>query len=131
MEGPTFAVQMATATKLYLAEVPKDGSNKGMYDSREGGAEWKEVEIPKTDFDGFFGGVAPLYEGIAKGKGKDEVSVLINQRLPCSKANRCLGNAHRESWISMKRSQDTRCWRRLRRARKRAQGNRTFEGFLD
>jgi len=83
MEGPTFAVQMTTATKLYLAEMPKDGGTKGMYDSREGGAAWKEVEIPKTEFDGCFGGVAPLYEGIAKGKGKDEVSVSIDQGFRC------------------------------------------------
>lgn len=79
MEGPTFAVQMTTATKLYLAEAPDDAGKKGMYDSREGGAAWKEVEIPKTALDGCFGGVAPVYEGIAKGKGKDEVRVLIDR----------------------------------------------------
>lgn len=84
MEGPTFAVQMTTATKLYLAEAPKDGGKKGMYDDQEGGAAWKEVEIPKTEFDGYFGGVAPLYEGIAKGKGKDEVSVFIDRGSRCS-----------------------------------------------
>lgn len=74
LEGPTFAVQMTTATKLYLAEAPKGERNKTMYESREGGAQWKEVDIPKTDLDGYFGGVAPLYERIAKGKGKAEVS---------------------------------------------------------
>jgi len=76
LEGPTFAVQMTTATKLFLAEVPKDGGSKGMYENREGGAAWKEVEIPKTELEGCFGGVAPVYEGIAKAKGKDEVSVI-------------------------------------------------------
>lgn len=57
-----------------------------MYDDREGGAAWKEVEIPKTEFDGCFGGVAPLYEGIAKGKGKDEVSVFIDRGFGCRSA---------------------------------------------
>lgn len=67
MEGPSFAVQMMPP-KLYMAKAPEGAGQKGIYEDREGGAEWKEVEIPKSNMAGHFGGVAEVYEAIAQGK---------------------------------------------------------------
>ncbi|KAL8731700.1 MAG: hypothetical protein Q9181_004221, partial [Wetmoreana brouardii] len=73
MEAPNPVVQMTTKTKLWFAEAPGgDGVSNDFYSSKEGGAEWREVEIPKSELDGIFGGVAPVYEGIANGWGKGE-----------------------------------------------------------
>ncbi|KAL8837880.1 MAG: hypothetical protein Q9170_002355 [Blastenia crenularia] len=79
LEGASFAVQMMPP-KLYQAEAPQaaEGKEKGIYDSREGGAVWKEVELPTSSMPGHFGGVAELYEAIALGKGKAEVSFLAH-----------------------------------------------------
>ncbi|KAL8782073.1 MAG: hypothetical protein Q9213_005745 [Squamulea squamosa] len=97
MEGKSFAVQMMPP-KLYVAEAPSggEGAKKDFYQSRDRGAEWKEVEVPENRL-GCFGGVAEVYEGIAEGKGVEDVSsqfsylayiytmlyccVLFNQRL--------------------------------------------------
>ncbi|KAL8768186.1 MAG: hypothetical protein Q9209_005494 [Squamulea sp. 1 TL-2023] len=74
MEGKSFAVQMMPP-KLYVAEAPSgdEGATKDYYQKREGGAEWKEVEVPQSKL-GCFGGVAEVYEGIAEGKGVEDVS---------------------------------------------------------
>ncbi|KAL8915937.1 MAG: hypothetical protein Q9208_008779 [Pyrenodesmia sp. 3 TL-2023] len=74
MEGANFAVQMV-APKLYQAKAPEGAGQKGVYESREGGAEWKEVKVPKGRMAGHFGGVAELYEAIAMGKER-EVGVV-------------------------------------------------------
>lgn len=71
MEGKSPAVQLTPPT-LYFAEAPEGGEQKGTYDSREGGAEWREVEVPKSGMAGLFGGVAEVYEAIAAGKGVAE-----------------------------------------------------------
>ncbi|KAL8755293.1 MAG: hypothetical protein Q9184_004837 [Pyrenodesmia sp. 2 TL-2023] len=71
MEGTNFAVQMVPP-KLYQATAPEGAGQKGVYESREGGAEWEEVEVPKGRMHGHFGGVAELYEAIAMGKGKED-----------------------------------------------------------
>ncbi|KAL8972463.1 MAG: hypothetical protein Q9197_002756, partial [Variospora fuerteventurae] len=71
MEGASFAVQMMPP-KLFMAEVPRGGEQKGIYDSREeGGAGWKEIEVPVLGL-GVFGGVAEVYEKIAEGKAEAE-----------------------------------------------------------
>lgn len=80
MEGSSFAVQMV-APKMYWAEAPKDGGEKGIYDDRSKGAQWKEIEVPDSGMKGHFGGVAELYELIAKGKGKEEVSCFLSAQL--------------------------------------------------
>ncbi|KAI4091317.1 MAG: hypothetical protein LQ344_004176 [Seirophora lacunosa] len=66
MEGKSFAVQMMPP-KLLMAEAPQGGQQKGIYDSREGGAEWREIEVPGSGL-GVFGGVAEVYEKIGKGE---------------------------------------------------------------
>lgn len=65
MEGKSFAVQMMPP-KLFMAEAPQGAEQKGIYDSREGGAEWREIEVAKSGL-GVFGGVAEVYEKIGKG----------------------------------------------------------------
>ncbi|KAL9605620.1 MAG: hypothetical protein Q9179_001199 [Wetmoreana sp. 5 TL-2023] len=78
LEAPNPVVQMTTDIKLWFAEAPEeDGVSKDFYGSKEGGAEWREVEIPMSELDGIFGGIAPVYEGIARGWGKSEVSVFL------------------------------------------------------
>lgn len=71
MEGTTFAVQ-AKPPKLYFAKPSEDDGNKG-----GGGAEWKEMEVPVSKLGGV-GGVAEVYQGIAEGKGIDDVSILFS-----------------------------------------------------
>ncbi|KAL8652188.1 MAG: hypothetical protein Q9210_002823, partial [Variospora velana] len=69
MEGTSFAVWVMPP-KLFMAEAPRGGEQKGIYDSREeDGAEWKEIEVPVSGL-GVFGGVAEVYEKIAEGKAE-------------------------------------------------------------
>ncbi|KAL9026197.1 MAG: hypothetical protein Q9196_005099 [Gyalolechia fulgens] len=88
MEGSSFTIQM-NPPKVYWAEPPKDSGKKSMYDAGAG-PTWKEIEVPESGMKGHFGGVAELYEGIAKGKGKDDVSGP-----PFSVANPLVFKSHR------------------------------------
>ncbi|KAL8934218.1 MAG: hypothetical protein Q9216_006021 [Gyalolechia sp. 2 TL-2023] len=80
LEGPSFAVQM-DPPKLYWAEAPADGGQRGIYESKSRGAAWKEIEVPESRMKGHFGGVAELYELMAMGKGKEEGLVDFDEAL--------------------------------------------------
>ncbi|KAL8658540.1 MAG: hypothetical protein Q9226_000915 [Calogaya cf. arnoldii] len=69
MEWQSFAMQLVPPIKMYVTVTPEvDDGLQGMYESREGGAGWKELELPESKV-GCFGGVGEIYEGIAKGMG--------------------------------------------------------------
>ena len=148
MEGTSFAVQMMPP-KLYVSEAPEDGATKGIYESREGGPQWKEVEVPESKLGCF--GVAEVYEGIAKGKGIEDVSLLfllllfiscffaqfsttfhfvsfiffaICRKLPMEIVRLILWllSLFRVSLISTKRSRDTRWSKRLPKVREMGRG---------
>lgn len=76
MEGTTFAVQ-AKPPKLFFAKPPEDDGAKGTDGNKGGGAaEWKELDVPASKLGGV-GGVADVFQGIAEGKGIDDVSVFF------------------------------------------------------
>lgn len=80
MEGPGFSVQVVPP-KLYRSEMPEGGKEKTSYDDKTAGPTWKEVELPDAGMEGHFGGVAELYDAIAKGKGKEDGIVDFDEAL--------------------------------------------------
>ncbi|KAL8862253.1 MAG: hypothetical protein Q9178_001262 [Gyalolechia marmorata] len=95
MEGKSFSVQMMPP-KLYVSdEAPEDGATKGMYESREGGPQWKEVEVPESKL-GCFGGVAEVYEGIAKGKGIEDGIVDFDEAVKRHKMVEAIAKSARD-----------------------------------
>ncbi|KAL8718460.1 MAG: hypothetical protein Q9225_004408 [Loekoesia sp. 1 TL-2023] len=106
LEGPSFAVQMMPP-KLFLAEAPQAEVPKGIYDFGKGqlgkGVQWKEVELPESNLQGQFGGVAELYEAIAMGKGREDGVVDFDEAVKRHKMveaiTRSAKEGRRESYL--------------------------------